>query len=128
MKPDPGSYGPVPWSAERPPLLWAGAILLLVVDVYSLSLQPDLWSFGETLVWLVPLYLALRGSRLAWLILLVLGILFGIFEIVASFGSLAASRWEGYALITGVLMLASSFLWLTPSVRRFFDLKQRASV
>lgn len=123
LSPEPGPYGPVPWSVRRPRLLW---LYVGVVGPASIS-GVRTFSLPGLLVAGGVIYLMVRGSRRAWWVCLVAA---GIaaYSTTAWFSD-RSGNWdvnELLALWTGVSWSLGGLLLIAPSVRRFFDLRTRS--
>ncbi|MGH2755690.1 MAG: hypothetical protein ACRDLB_14845 [Actinomycetota bacterium] len=125
--PEPGPYGPLPWSHPRPWSLWAYATLNLVLAVYFTifiaegDIDVPAWAFGVVL-----LYLAWRGSKLAWAASVTS---VAIYLIVSAVEVSMATRQGGHHpmlhVMEATLLLAMLVLLLSRPTRRFYDLGLR---
>ncbi|HYI45196.1 MAG TPA: hypothetical protein VE174_07025 [Actinomycetota bacterium] len=128
--PEPGPYGPVPWSHPRPWALWAFVALYVVASLYYAIF---IWGGSTNILGWVPgvaaTYLALRGSKIAWVVSIVLAGL----GLLSSAGQVQEARAPGghapvlHIIETGFLF-AMLVLLLLPQTRRFYDLEARRAL
>lgn len=123
--PEPGPYGPVPWSEPRPRTLWVCLGLWLVSGVFYAVF---IWEGGSNVLgWVFPaavLYFLWRGSKIAWWI----SIVYALIGIAASLGpALEAGGTESVVhIIEGAFLTAMVVFLVLPPSRRFFDLRTRS--
>src|SRR5687767_2083597 len=97
--PEPGPYGPLPWSYPRPWTLKAFVALYVVASFYWAAFLVE--RVPNVFAWIIAfgiVYLMWRGSRLAWYLL----IIFALVSTVASAAEMLAEGSLAYALHTAL--------------------------
>lgn len=125
--PEPGPFGPLPWSYARPRSLQAFLVVFVVTFVYWTTFI----SYGGTSVvgWLpgfVVTYLAWRGSKTAWAVAVIgTGIYLVVSAIEVGMATTPGGHHPMLHVIESILVLTMLALLLMPTTRRFYDLEAR---
>lgn len=127
--PEPGPYGPLPWSYPRPRSLQAFVAIYLCTFIYYAVF---IWEGTSNIFGWVPgfivVYLAWRGSKTAWGVTVAATAAYVVISAIEI--EMAAAPGGHHPIlhvIESVLLLGSLVLLLLPETRGFYDLKTRQS-
>lgn len=125
--PEPGPYGPLPWSYPRPRSLQAYVAVYVVTFVYWAVF---LWYGGSSIFGWIPgfivTYLTWRGSKIAWVVAIFAATVYlAISAIEIQMATVPGGHHPILHVIESVLVLTMLIFLLVPTSRRFYNLEAR---
>jgi hypothetical protein len=125
--PEPGPYGPLPASYPRPQSLQGYVVLYMATFIWYVV---AIWEGGSNIIGWVPgfvvVYLAWRGSKIAWVIAIVAAAIYlGISATEIQMATAPGGHHPILHVVESVLVLTMLVLLLLPTTRRFYDLDER---